>query len=334
MKNNISGIYCIKNKLNNKKYIGSSKSVYYRWKQCHFPDLKSNNHYNRHLQSAWNKYGECNFEFCVIEECRIEDLLKREGYWIEFHKSWERENGYNLTRIVDGHQILTEESRLKLSQSHKQRFENEDYWTTGLNGKILDLFKQGISKNAIAIKLEITRSAVYSCLEHNGLHENTGKGSEIKLTEENKIKISKLRAEGNSWKNIFETTGISKTQAYRAGVAGTDENYCTDKVKRKSYRTVTNEVIEQVKSLREQGMKWEDIEKKVGVSRFALHQNGITEQFKNMHSKKSPMKITKDMEDEIKLLFSQGKNVTEISNITGIAKSTIRLRKSKQTNDS
>lgn len=326
MKNNISGIYAITNKLNNKKYIGSSKSVYYRWNQSHRPSLRTGNHGNRHLQSAWSKYGESNFEFCIIEECASDILLKREGYWIENYRSWEREYGYNLTRIVDEKQILNEETITKMKNAKII----ENYWTTGRSGQIIELFNQGISKNAIAINLGITRSEVYSCLEHNGLHENTGKGSEIKLTEDVKCRIAQLRDQGDSWDQIFEATGISKTQAYRAGVAGTDYKYCTDKVKRETYRTVTTEVIEQVKVLRQQGMKWEDVEVEVGVSRFALHQNGITQQFKNTNAHKGPnKKITEEMENQINSLLSQGKNVTEISRITGIAKSTIRLRKKK-----
>ena len=90
-KKNISGIYAIINIINEKKYIGSSKSVYYRWRHSHVPNLKQGTHHNNHLQNAWNKYGEDNFEFKVIEECDESIILKREGYWIEHYKSWENE---------------------------------------------------------------------------------------------------------------------------------------------------------------------------------------------------------------------------------------------------
>ena len=56
------GIYCIKNKLNNKCYIGSSNDLIYR--ECmHFHKLKYNKHVNNHLQASYNKYGRDNFEF-------------------------------------------------------------------------------------------------------------------------------------------------------------------------------------------------------------------------------------------------------------------------------
>lgn len=51
-----SGIYCIENIRNGKKYIGQSINVYYRWKK-HKSELNNNTHDNDYLQKAWNKYG-------------------------------------------------------------------------------------------------------------------------------------------------------------------------------------------------------------------------------------------------------------------------------------
>lgn len=52
-----SGVYMIKNVLNNHKYIGSTKNFKQRLKQ-HLSDLRNNKHHSPHLQAAWNKYGE------------------------------------------------------------------------------------------------------------------------------------------------------------------------------------------------------------------------------------------------------------------------------------
>jgi len=107
-KPNISGVYSITNKKDGKQYIGSSKSVYRRWHQGHLPSLKNGSHYNRNLQLAWNKNRE-DFYFVVLEECDQSMLLEREGCWIEKTHSWERELGYNFTRIIDGKQIYSEQ---------------------------------------------------------------------------------------------------------------------------------------------------------------------------------------------------------------------------------
>lgn len=90
---NESGIYCIRNKINNKRYIGQSDNLNNRWKR-HKSDLKCGTHFNRHLQSAYDKYGLDNFEFIILEKCSIELLDEREVFWIDYYDS--KNNGYNL----------------------------------------------------------------------------------------------------------------------------------------------------------------------------------------------------------------------------------------------
>lgn len=68
-------IYSIKNKVNNKQYIGSATG-HYRRKSQHMYMLRRGIHFNPHLQSSFNKYGESNFEFKVLEF--VDDLLKLE----------------------------------------------------------------------------------------------------------------------------------------------------------------------------------------------------------------------------------------------------------------
>ncbi len=278
-KRSISGIYVITNKINGKRYIGSSKNVYYRWNQSHKPQLVNKNHYNYHLQHAWNKYGEHEFEFSVLEECSIDQLFAREGYWIEHHKSWEREYGYNLVRIVDGKQILCEETIQKRSES--QRIKN--YWQTGVNADVLKLHKDGKSKNAIAIELGITRSAVYSCLEQNGLYKKTGDGFIIKLTDEVKSQIKQLREEGKTTEEIIAITGVSKTQLYRTSVLK-DGKY-GGKVNRDNYRTITPEIIKEAQNLRKTTkMTWKQIADQCGVSREWLSSSGACKGFEHRRS--------------------------------------------------
>ena len=55
----VVGIYCIRNKINNKYYIGQSIDIKNRWKE-HKYNLRHNKHVNNKLQNAWNKYGEKN----------------------------------------------------------------------------------------------------------------------------------------------------------------------------------------------------------------------------------------------------------------------------------
>ena len=63
-----SGVYMIKNILNNKYYIGSSLNIRRRL-QCHSSRLNRSTHNNLHLQSAFNKYGRKAFVFSILETC-------------------------------------------------------------------------------------------------------------------------------------------------------------------------------------------------------------------------------------------------------------------------
>ena len=92
--NTICGIYCIENLINNKKYIGQSVNIYSRW-SSHKGELNRNCHHNGHLQNSWNKYGEDNFKFYIIEKCSKEKLDEREIYYIDTFKTLDDEFGYN-----------------------------------------------------------------------------------------------------------------------------------------------------------------------------------------------------------------------------------------------
>lgn len=94
MRNKISGIYKIENKINHKVYIGQSRDLHER-RLGHLCGLRNGNHYNKHLQASVNKYGINNFSFTVIEECDKDKLNDREIYWIAKYDSMNNSKGYN-----------------------------------------------------------------------------------------------------------------------------------------------------------------------------------------------------------------------------------------------
>ena len=95
-KNDYSGIYKIENLVNGKIYIGQSKQIRQRWTE-HKKELRHNRHRNEYLQRAWNKYGEDNFKHEILELCSEEELDEKECYYINLYKTFDNDNGYNLT---------------------------------------------------------------------------------------------------------------------------------------------------------------------------------------------------------------------------------------------
>ena len=114
-----SGIYCIKNILDNKVYIGRSCNLTKR-KSEHFRNLKLGSHVNNHLQNAFNSYGKKNFFFSIIEFCDKEDLILKEHYWCNYFDANNREKGYNLALTGENNFVgHSEETKLKISKSRK-----------------------------------------------------------------------------------------------------------------------------------------------------------------------------------------------------------------------
>lgn len=123
------GIYRITNSVNGKHYVGSTSAMRTRWSQ-HRAQLRRGDHHCTHLQNAWNKYGEASFEFVIIEECEVGQLLEREQVHLDAMGE------YNTLRIagsprgykhsqetidrLTGREV-SKETRAKLSELAKAR---------------------------------------------------------------------------------------------------------------------------------------------------------------------------------------------------------------------
>lgn len=94
-------VYEIVNKLNNKRYIGSTNDIATR-KRSNFGKLNSNKHGNSHLQNAFNKYGYEAFELHIITEC--EDYREQEQHLLDT-SDWC--TLYNINKFASGGDILS-----------------------------------------------------------------------------------------------------------------------------------------------------------------------------------------------------------------------------------
>lgn len=94
------GIYAIKNKINDKIYIGRSTDIHRRWVD-HIRAAKKNDQCKIHL--AMSELGIENFYLEIIEYCDISKLNEREEHYITIFDSIK--NGYNnghSSNFLDG----------------------------------------------------------------------------------------------------------------------------------------------------------------------------------------------------------------------------------------
>lgn len=120
-------------------------------KDCHFSSLRGGYHINPHLQKSFDKYGEDNFEFIVLYECKdnedVSTVNELEQEYIRLYK--EKGLAYNIGDGGDGGHNLgkhlsantkrkigdknrinmtgrkaTDATKKKMSESQKKRFEN------------------------------------------------------------------------------------------------------------------------------------------------------------------------------------------------------------------
>jgi group I intron endonuclease len=146
----ITGIYAIDNLVNRKIYIGSARSISNR-KNTHFNTLRKGKHKNPYLQKSFNKYGENNFRFFIIEEHSnsvTENYLRsREDTYIKLYKSMSYERGYNLLsafrkEMTERHyQIVLDANKKAQIASYKKVYQHD------LDGKFI---RSHISVNAAA----------------------------------------------------------------------------------------------------------------------------------------------------------------------------------------
>lgn len=162
----MKGIYSLT--INNKVYIGKDTQLHKkrRLKQ-HLHMLKQNNHYNKHLQHAFNKYhGRYEYEI-VYQSEKITDgeLLEKEKYYIKIFDSFH--TGFNLTEGGEGMGgfKFSDESNRKKSEKLSgeknplSKITNEQFF------EIAELLKDGCTNSEIAIKYNL-HSRYISLIRH------------------------------------------------------------------------------------------------------------------------------------------------------------------------
>lgn len=156
-------LYKIMNLFDGKVYIGQSTNPIVRWRR-HKSDAKLNNK-NNYLYNAIRKYGIQNFSFEIIVQSKtLEDIDAAEILCIEQYKSSNNNYGYNIALGGNGKRIVSEQTKLKISQSRigkKATEETKNKMSKSMIGKNKGS-KNGmfgiLSENTACAKLDVTQA--------------------------------------------------------------------------------------------------------------------------------------------------------------------------------
>tara|TARA_R110002153_G_C13156669_1_gene482606 strand:- start:19 stop:735 length:717 start_codon:yes stop_codon:yes gene_type:complete len=171
----IIGIYSITNP-KGRIYIGRSVNIHSREMDYKRLDCKK----QPLIYNSLKKYGWENHKFEVVEECKIDDLNKREIYWGKFYNTLK--GGLNL-RLGDGINSYSDKTKIKMSMSalgSKDSAETRKNKSEAAKGKIkTEKHRQNLSKSATK---SFGRKVIQMDLEGNFIKEwDTGKQASIDL---------------------------------------------------------------------------------------------------------------------------------------------------------
>lgn len=125
----MSCIYLWHNTKTDTIYIGQTSKTFEHRKRQHINNLRADRHANRHLQRAFNKYGETAFEVDTLEEIDNPAILEdAEYFWINYFRSIGAEL-YNIAPVGKSLRGVkrSDEYKQKVGAKKKQDWQNPEY---------------------------------------------------------------------------------------------------------------------------------------------------------------------------------------------------------------
>ena len=250
MKNKI-GIYKISNLVSGRVYVGQTKERFQRRYWLHQWKLRNGIHDNQYLQNAWNKYGENNFVFEVIEVLSKDKIDEREKYWIAYYR--ENDGCYCIQdggQPVDLRKYISPEARQRVGELNRQRM---------LGSKLSEETKRKMSESRIG-KHPIRKNDL--------------------ITEDEARQIKEMLVDGYSSGDIVKMTGISykgvngiisKNYYSAIEVDGWDE-YIVNRIKSVKHRLTKEQILQLVEDSK-MGMSNEELAQKYNVGECSVRRH-------------------------------------------------------------
>ena len=191
------GIYGITNKINGKTYVGQTGENFQRRYWHHQWKLRNNCHDNSHLQAAWNKYGEDNFEYFVIEvlddKSKLNDL---EITYIANYKSIGKSYNMALGGVGKRGVPMSEKSKQIVGQKNREHM---------LGSKLSQETKNKMSRTrtGLIVNRKTDRLNKDSVKTIKQMLINGFSATEVSKHLDIDYSLIKNMISNNTWKNIF-----------------------------------------------------------------------------------------------------------------------------------
>lgn len=120
-------IYKVTNLVNQKIYIGQSINTLEYRKSGHYRDARCIKKKNVYFHNALLKYKPEDFKWEIIDTAEtIEELNKKEIYWVSYYKSNNKDKGYNLKAGGDSGGKCCESTKQKIGETTKIKWTNPE----------------------------------------------------------------------------------------------------------------------------------------------------------------------------------------------------------------
>lgn len=215
-----SCIYKIQSTSNKEKvYIGSAVNFRKR-KNIHLHQLRNNRHHSKKLQRHYNKYGENDLEFIILNECDPSKLIIREQCYLNIYKPYFnsvlnassplgfRHSDESLEKMRKKHNITKETHEIMSSNARNRKISDETRkklsisnsgkkQSTDTINKRIESFKKTIQKNGGGWAKGIKRSDEFKeKLRVANLGKKHSVETRIKISESKK-KLFALKRQDN-----------------------------------------------------------------------------------------------------------------------------------------
>ena len=208
------GIYQIRNLVNNKAYIGQTMREFNLRKREHFSYLRHGKHNNIEMQNDWNKYGENNFVFEILEELETPDHTLLDKLETKHIKNLKKKDlSYNVFRGGRcGAYKIGEKNRkyltgAKASEDTKRKMSNSqrNYWKN-ISEEKREEFKKAVKNNNVGkTRSPELRKRISETLQKNPTTR--------KYTDEEIFEV-RIRSEILKQKNNIIAKAMNMTTAY------------------------------------------------------------------------------------------------------------------------